>query len=113
MTDDGTLGGYQQVHGRPPAFGGRDGRAYSVSPFVDPEPDGAGRYGAALLFVAWAEGADRPAGHLETEYLAFGPTPEGAVAPLLALSLQDIKTHLERCIDRFSGSGDAGATRDR
>jgi len=113
LTDDATLGGYQEAHGRPPAFGGRDGRAYSVSTFVDPEPDRAGRYGAALLFVAWAEGSDRPAGHLETEYLAFGPTPEGAVAPLLALSLQDVKTHLDRCIDRIGRSGSAGGTGDR
>jgi hypothetical protein len=112
LTDDATLGGYQEVHGRPPAFGGRDGRAYSVSTFVDPEPNGAGRYGAALLFVAWADGSDRPAGHLETEYLAFGSTPEGAVAPLLALSLPDVKTHLDRCIDRIGRPADTGGTGD-
>jgi hypothetical protein len=49
VTDDTTLGGYQEVHRRPPAFGGADGQAYSVSPFVDDAPDAAGRYGAALL----------------------------------------------------------------
>ena len=33
--DDTTLGGYQQVHGRPPAFGAADGQAYSVATFAD------------------------------------------------------------------------------
>ena len=98
MTDDTTLGGYQQVHQRPPAFGGPDGQAYSVSTFVDDEPDAMGRYGAALLFVRWT-GGDRPAGHLETDYLAFGDTPEAALAPLLALTLQQVKAHLDRCIE--------------
>lgn len=88
------------MHGRPPAFGGGDGRSYSVSTFVDPQPDETGRYGAALLFIAWAEGGDRPVGHLETDYLAHGPTPEDAVAPLLALPLGDVKAHLDRCIGR-------------
>lgn len=98
LTHDGTLGGYREVHARPPAFGGPDGRAYSVSTFVDPEPDAAGRYGAALLFVAWAEGGDKPAGHVETEYLAFGSTPDEALAPLLGLTLQEVKGHLDRCV---------------
>lgn len=88
------------MHARPPAFGGADGRAYSVSTFVGEEPEGSGRYGAALLFVAWAEGAEQPVGHLETEYLAFGGTPDEALGPLLALTLHEIKGHLDRCIER-------------
>src|SRR5204862_3955141 len=47
-------------------------------------------YGAALLFVRWDE-ASRPAGHLETEYLAFGSTPDEALAPVLALTLEQVK----------------------
>jgi ribosome biogenesis GTPase len=77
-----------------------------VSAFADAEPDAVGRYGAALLFVRWTGGAERPAGHLETEYLAFGPTPERALEPLLAMSLHDVKTQLDRCIE--SGKGEAG-----
>ncbi len=102
MTDDATLGGYQAVHRRPPAFGGADGRAYSVSTFVDDTPDAAGRYGAALLFVRWGEG-ERPVGHLETDYLAFGRTPEEALAPLLALTLQQVKEQLDWCVEREKG----------
>lgn len=95
--DDTTLGGYQQVHGRPPAFGAADGQAYSVAAFTDDTVEG--KFGAALLFVRWGEGA-RPVGHLETDYLAFGSTPDEAVAPLLALTLEQVKAHLDRCVAR-------------
>jgi hypothetical protein len=95
--DDTTLGGYQQVHGRPPAFGAADGQAYSVATFTD-ETDG--QFGAAMLFVRWSEGEQRPVGHLETEYLAFGATPDAALAPLLALTLAQVKAHLDRCVEQ-------------
>jgi hypothetical protein len=91
------------VHERAPAFGGKDGEAYSVATFVDDAPDASGRYGAALLFVRWSPGGDRPVGHLETEYLAWGGTPAAALAPLLALSLGDVKQHLDRLIDAAGG----------
>ena len=96
--DDTTLGGYQQVHGRPPAFGAADGNAYSVGTFADDTAE-SGRFGAALLFVRWSEG-DRPVGHLETDYLAFGATAEEALAPLLALPLEQVKAHLDDCVKR-------------
>ncbi len=99
MSDDATLGGYHRVHQRPPAFGGVDGQSYSVSPLVDDVPDAAGRYGAALLFVRWGDG-ERPVGHVETDYLAFGPTPDEALAPVLALTLRAVKDHLDRCVAR-------------
>jgi hypothetical protein len=97
--DDDTLGGYEQVHARPPAFGGRDGLAYTVSVFVEHEPDARGRYGAALLFLRWTPGAERPEGHLETDYLAFGATPDAARAAVAALSLHQVKQHLDRCLE--------------
>jgi len=99
VIDDTTLGRYQRVHQRPPAFGGADGQAYSVSPWVDDVPDAAGRFGAALLFVRWGEG-ERPVGHVETDYLAFGPTPDAALALVLALTLREVKEHLDRCVAR-------------
>jgi hypothetical protein len=99
VTDDTTLGGYQQVHQRPPAFGGADGQPYSVSPVVDDVPDATGRYGAALMFVRWGDGS-LPVGHLETDYLTFGRTPEEALAPVLALTLREVKEQLDRCVER-------------
>jgi len=53
--------------------------------------------------VRWHEGGDRPSGHLETDYLAFGDTAEAAVRPLLSLTLQEVKNHLESLI---TGSGE-------
>ena len=94
--DDTTLGGYQQMHGRPPAFGAADGQAYSVAMFTT---DTDGKFGAALLFVRWGEG-ERPVGHLETDYLAFGATADEAQAPLLALTLEQVKAHLDACVAR-------------
>ncbi len=109
MSDETTLGGYQRVHQRAPAFGGTDGRAYSVSTFVDEEPNAEGRYGAALLFVRWSDAGDRPDGHVETDYLAFGRTPAAALAPVLALSLHEVKAHLDHCVERRgSGKGEEG-----
>ena len=58
-----------------------------------------GKIGAALLFVRWDEAA-RPVGHLETDYLAFGSTPDEALAPVLALTLEQVKAHLDHCVAR-------------
>ena len=98
MSEDATLGGYQRVHQRAPAFQGQDGQPYSADTFVDDQPDAAGRYGAALLFLRWAEGAAKPLGHLETDYLAFGRTAGEARDQVLALSLVEVQAHLDRCI---------------
>lgn len=93
------------MHGRPPAFGGGDGRSYTASTFVDEAPGPDGRHGAALLFVRWSEGGERPVGHVETDYLAFGATPEAALAPVLALTLRDVKVHLDACLAREEAVG--------
>ena len=107
MSEDATLGGYERVHQRPPAFGGPDGQAYTVATLVDDDPDAARRYGAALLFVRWSSAGERAVGHLETDYLAFGNSPDEALGPLLDLSLAEVKTHLDRCIARASGTASA------
>ena len=106
---DGTLGGYQRVHERAPAFSGSDGQSYSVGTYVDDAPDVQGLYGAALLFVRWSDAGDRPVGHLETDYLFRGTTPAEALTLLLALTLQDVKRHLDDCVDKQAGrTGEGG-----
>jgi hypothetical protein len=85
-------------HERASAFGGSDGRAYSVAIWVDDEPDDKGRYGAALLFVRWNPGGDAPAGHVESSPLAWGRTPEEAEERLKAFSLFDVKAELDAAI---------------
>lgn len=98
MMDDSTLGGYLELHDRPPAFEGPDGAAYSAAIYVDETPDEAGRYGAAVLFVRWSQSGDRPVGHVETPYLAFGGTPDEAAAAIRTLSLHDVKRHLDTAV---------------
>ena len=98
-----TLGGYMQKHERAAAFGGSDGQAYSVAIYVDEEPDVRGLYGAALLFVRWSAGGERPVGHVETETLAWGKTPVEAHSRLESLSLYDVKGALDEAIAHSPG----------
>ena len=98
-----TLGGYMQKHDRAAAFSGSDGQAYSVAIYVEEEPDLRGLYGAALLFVRWSPSGDRPVGHLESETLAWGRTPEEAKARLEGLSLYDVKAALDEAIASAPG----------
>jgi hypothetical protein len=100
---DLTLGGYMATHERAAAFGGSDGQAYSVGIYVDEEPDGRGRYGAALLFVRWSAAGDRPVGHVETPVLAWGRTPAEAEERIKGLSLYDVKTALDEAISAAPG----------
>ena len=68
--------------------------------YVEEEPDVRGLYGAALLFVRWSPGGDRPVGHLESETLAWGRTSEEAADRVKGLSLFDVKAALEEAIAR-------------
>ena len=104
MTDDATLGGYERVHERPPAFEGSDGRAYSADVLVDDTPDADGRYGAALLFVRWSRAGDRAEGVLESPCVAYADTRDEAGAQVRALTLQAVKVCLEEAIAAHPGS---------
>ena len=95
--DDGTLRGYEAVHGRPPAFEGSDGRSYSAGIFSEDEPGPDGRFGAALIFVRWSP-ANEPEGHLETAFLARDADAARAEAEVGRLALGDVKHHLDRLI---------------
>jgi hypothetical protein len=87
-------------HDRAAAFSGSDGQPYSVAIYVEEEPDLRGMYGAALLFVRWSPSGDRPVGHLESETLAWGRTPEEAESRLDSLSLYDVKAALDDAITK-------------
>jgi len=104
MTNDATLGGYERVHQRPPAFEGSDGLAYTAEVFVDDAPDADGRYGAALLFVRWSRGGDRADGVLETACLASESTAGAAADAVRRLDLLDVKRLLEEAITSPPGS---------
>jgi hypothetical protein len=106
MPSDETLGGYMAVHGRPPAFTGSDGRAYSADLFVDAEPGADGRFGAAVFFVRWSEDGARPDGHVETDYVARGETAAEARRAARALTLHDVKRLLDQAIAAQRGRSD-------
>jgi hypothetical protein len=95
-----TLAGYMATHERAAAFGGSDGHAYSVGLFVEDEPDPRGLYAASLLFVRWSPEGDRPVGHVESDVLARGRTPEEARERIGSLSLFDVKAALDEAIAR-------------
>ncbi len=100
MNPEVTLAGYMAKHERAAAFTGVDGQAYSCAIYVDDEPDLAGRFGAALLFVRWDGQGAAPTGHVETEYLAWGSTPADAERRIGSLSLYDAKAALDQAIER-------------
>lgn len=87
-----------EIHERAAAFAGSDGRAYSVDILVEEDPDEQGRYAAALLFIRWSPDGTLPDGHLETDWLARGKTPDDARERIGALSLYDVKAALDQLI---------------
>ncbi len=95
---DVTLGGYQARHDRAPSFTGLDGRAYSVAMWVEDDPDPRGRHAGALLFIRWAPDGSAPDGHLETDWLVRGSSPDDARERLGALSLYDVKAMLDEMV---------------
>lgn len=98
-----TLGGYMAKHERAAAFTGSDGQPYSVGIYLSEEPNERGLYGAALLFVRWSSQGDRPVGHVETDILVWGHTPEDADARIKLLSLYDVKAALDEAIAASPG----------
>ena len=97
--DTNTIGGYAAVHARPAAFEGSDGMSYSVEIVVD-ETEVAGRpYGAYFMFLRWRRvGAQGIEGHLETDYLAYGPSEDAARAAIGAMTLNAVKRILDDLI---------------
>ncbi len=102
--DESTIGGYAAVHDRPAAFEGSDGFSYSVELIVDETPDAAAPWAGFVFFVRWARlGAQSPEGHLETDYLVHAATEDDARRQLGALTLDVVKTQLDRLIASVAG----------
>jgi hypothetical protein len=94
--DANTIGGYMAVHDRPAAFEGSDGMSYSVELMVDRTADAERPYAAYILFLRWRRvGAQGVEGHLETDYLAHGATPESARAAIGRMTLGEVQEALE------------------
>jgi len=98
VTRDDTLAGYLEVHERPPAFTGPDGAAYTVGLFVDETANPDGTFGGALVFVRWSDAGDHAIGHVETPCVVSAASPEAASQALGALTLHEVKAHLDRVV---------------
>jgi hypothetical protein len=103
--DANTIGGYAAVHARPAAFEGADGMSYSVEIVVD-ETEIVGRpFGAYFMFLRWRRmGTQGIEGHLETDYLAYGPTEEVARSAIGAMALTAVKRLLDDLISEQSAN---------
>ena len=97
---DLTLGGYIELHNRPPAFTGADDQPYTVDVDVEPTGDDDKAYAAFLVFIRWAATGAGIMEHTESGDVAFGDSPENARARALELSLYEVKAELDAAIER-------------
>ena len=103
--DESTIGGYAAVHDRPAAFEGSDGFSYSVELMTEETGDGASPWAGFILFVKWARlGAQTPEGHLESDYLVQAASEADARRELGRMSLDEVKSLLDRLIADRAGS---------
>ena len=100
---DLTLGGYQEVHERPPAFTGSDGQPYTASVEVESVENLATPYVAYLVFPRWAGAGLGIVGHLETPVLCEGRSRSEVQERVDALRLSEVKRLLDEAIRRKAG----------
>lgn len=99
VLEDGTLGGYLEIHERPPAFEGSDGHPYTVSIEVEKVGDLERPFGAYLVFPRWAINGLGIVGHLQTPLLSKARNREEAAARAADLTLVEVKHLLEQAIE--------------
>jgi len=99
---DVTLGGYLEVHERPPAFSGSDEQPYTVSVEVESVENLAAPYVGYLVFPRWAETGLGIVGHLETPVLWKERSRDEVRDRAHALSLTEVKRLLDEAIQRKS-----------
>jgi hypothetical protein len=100
QTADGTLGGYLEVHNRPPAFEGVDGHPYTVSVEVEKTANLRAPFVAFLVFPRWAATGLGVIGHVETPVLWEGTAAEQVVALAGETPLLRVKQLLDDAIRR-------------
>jgi hypothetical protein len=96
--DANTVGGYTAVHSRPPAFEGKDGASYSVEVMTDQTGDPSRPWAAYLFFVRYRQGDPVASGHIETDYLQYAESEEGARSLVAAMQLNDALAELNNAI---------------
>jgi hypothetical protein len=101
--DDATLGGYLQVHDRPPAYAGVDGHPYTVSLEVEKTTNLRAPYAGYLVFPRWAQTGVGIVGHVETSTLCECASQDEAMRRLGELTLLDVQRLLGEAIARERG----------
>ena len=100
---DETLGGYLEVHERPPAFTGSDGQPYTASVEVESVENLAAPYVGYLVFPRWAETGLGIVGHVETPLLFEGKSRDEVQDQVHALPLTEVKRLLDEAIQGKAG----------
>lgn len=102
---DATLGGYMDVHSRPPAFEGCDGQPYTVSIETERSADLKAPVAGYLVFPRWASSGLGIVGHVESPLLWRGPTQDAVVAEAGKAALRDVQGWLDEAIVAGAGGG--------
>ncbi len=97
---DATLGGYFEVHNRPPAFEGSDGHPYTVSPEIEQTSNLRTPYAGFLVFPRWAQTGVGIVGHVETPVLVERRSSQQSMQWLGKLTLVQVQEHLEAALER-------------
>ena len=97
---DETLGGYLEVHERPPAFTGSDEQPYTASIEIESVENLTTPYVAYLVFPRWAGAGLGIVGHVETPVLCEGRSRSEVEEEVHALRLSDVKRLLDEAIQR-------------
>jgi hypothetical protein len=97
---DATLGGYLDVHDRPPAYAGLDGHPYTVSLEVERTTNLRAPWAGYLVFPRWAQTGVGIVGHLETPTLCECVSQEEAMRRLGELTLHEVQALLMDAIAR-------------
>jgi len=95
---DETLGGYQEVHTRSPAFEGCDGQPYTVSIEVESVGDPLNPFVGYLVFPRWAESGLGIVGHVQTPVLSKEKGQAEARRAIDDLPLIEVKRLLDEAI---------------
>ncbi|NJD20671.1 MAG: hypothetical protein FIA95_15480 [Gemmatimonadetes bacterium] len=95
LPDDGTLGGYLQLHGRPPGFEGPDGYPYTVSLEVERTGNLLAPCSGYLVFPKWARTGVGIIGHVESPVLVECRTEQETRERLGAMTLSEVRRVLE------------------
>ena len=109
--DDRTLGGYLEVHSRPPAFEACDGQPYTVSIETERTGDLKAPVAGYLVFPKWAETGLGIVGHVESPLLWHGTTRDEVVAQAGAVALGDVQRLLNEAVIARAGVGGGGTVK--